>query len=283
MRVILFGATGMVGQAVLLECLEDPGVSRVLSIGRRATTRLHEKLVEIVHDDFTDYSGIAERLAGYSACFFCLGVSSVGMNEATYRRITYDFPLAAGEALGRQNPQLVFCYVSGEGTDSTERSRTMWARVKGQTENALQALPFAGAYMFRPGYIHPLKGVTPQATWMRVVYWVLRPFYPVLEALAPRHVTTTTNMGRAMIRVTREVGSRPGTVARRTPLGCVRGFPLRARIGSSVAPFPGPASSNGACGFPALRLPAGFPSRAMGPIEWHPLSAGGPHDGLGTR
>ena len=178
-------------------------MSHVLSIGRRATTRQHEKLAEIVHDDFTDYSGIAERLAGHDACFFCLGVSSVGMSEAAYRRITHDVTLAAGEALVRHNSRLVFCYVSGEGTDSTERSRTMWARVKGQTENALQTLPFAGAYMFRPGYIHPFKGVTPQVNWMRVMYWVLRPFYPALQALAPRHVTTTTNIGRAMIRVAR--------------------------------------------------------------------------------
>ena len=201
MKVILFGATGMVGRGVLLECLEDSGVSHILAIGRRATEVQHVKLTEILHDDFSDYSGIGDDLAGFDACFFCLGVSSLGMSETRYRHITYDFTLAAARALSAINPALVFCYVSGEGADSSETGRVMWARVKGKTENDLMKLPLAGAYMFRLGYVHPVKGVTSQVSWVRFLYWVVRPLYPLLRTLFPRHVTTSENVGRAMIRV----------------------------------------------------------------------------------
>ena len=201
MKVILFGATGMVGQGVLLECLEDSDVSHVLALGRRSTGVQHGKLKEILHNDFTDYSGVGDDLAGFDACFFCLGVSSVGMSESRYRRITYDFTLAAARALATINPGLVFCYVSGEGADSSETGRVMWARVRGKTENDLLKLPLAGAYSFRIGYVHPVKGVTAQVPWVRFMYWLLGPLYPVLRRVLPRHVTTSETVGRAMIRV----------------------------------------------------------------------------------
>jgi len=156
MRVILFGASGMVGQGVLRECLLDPDVERVLSIGRTRTGRRHTKLQELEHKNFLDFSPIERHLTGYDACFFCLGVTSAGMTEEAYRRITYDFTLAAARVLIQTSPQMAFVYVSGTGTDSTERGRVMWARVKGATENALQTIGFRAAYSFMPGYIQPL-------------------------------------------------------------------------------------------------------------------------------
>ena len=201
MRVVLFGATGMIGCGVLLECLADADVTHVLSIGRRTTDVQHAKLKQIVHDDFTDYSGIGEQLAGFDACFFCLGVSSVGMSERRYRHVTYDFTLAAAQALLARSQDLVFCYCSAAGADIGEQGRSMWARVRGKTENDLLKLPFAGAYMFRPAYVHAVKGVTTQVPWHRVAYFFARPLYPILRTLLPRHVTTGENFGRAMIRV----------------------------------------------------------------------------------
>jgi len=152
MKIMLFGATGMVGQGVLRECLVDCDVTRVLCVGRKPTGQQHPKLSELVVPDMTDYSAVEDKLSGFDACFFCLGVSSVGMTETDYRRITYDLTLAAAQPLARLNPQMTFIYVSGAGTDSTERGSTMWARVKGATENALMRLPFRAAYMFRPGF-----------------------------------------------------------------------------------------------------------------------------------
>lgn len=203
MRIVLFGATGMIGRGVLLECLADPDVSHVLSIGRRAIDVQHAKLEQIVHDEFTDYSAIGEHLTGFDACFFCLGVSSLGMSEGRYRHITYDFTLAAAHALLAGSPGLVFCYVSGAGADSSEQGRSMWARVRGKTENDLLKLPFAGAYIFRPAYVHAVKGAVPQPPWLRVLYFFMRPLYPILRALFPRQVTTGENFGRAMIGVAR--------------------------------------------------------------------------------
>jgi uncharacterized protein YbjT (DUF2867 family) len=200
-NVVLFGATGMVGQGVLRECLLDPRIDHVLAIGRNQTGQKDPKLQELPHDDFLDFSAIENQLTGYDACFFCLGVSSAGMNEQAYRRVTYDFTLAAARALARQSPQLTFIYVSGTATDSTERGRVMWARVKGATENALQTLGFRGAYSFRPGYIQPLHGVTSRTSWVRAIYIVAAPLYPMLNAIAPRYVTTTERIGRAMINV----------------------------------------------------------------------------------
>ncbi|MFY9823657.1 MAG: NAD(P)H-binding protein [Thermoanaerobaculia bacterium] len=204
MKVVIFGATGMVGEGVLRECLEDPRVESVLVVGRNRVRLTDPKIQEILHADFLDFKPIQSQLAGYDACFFCLGVSAAGMKEADYRRLTYDVTLAAAAALVEVSLNLTFCYVSGEGTDSTEQGRAMWARVKGKTENALLRLPFKVAYMFRPGYIQPLKGVRSKTWWYQAFYTVLAPAYPLLRRLAPKYVTTTVNVGRAMIRVAAE-------------------------------------------------------------------------------
>lgn len=199
----MFGATGMVGQGVLRECLLDPDVERVLAVGRSPLRQTHEKLRELIHDDFTDYSRIEGELAGHDACFFCLGVSAAGMTEQEYHRVTYDYALAAGETLARVSPDMTFVYVSGAGTDSTERGLFMWARVKGKTENALLRLPFRAAYMARPAFIQPRHGIASKTGLYRAVYAVLGPAYPLLRAVAPKHVTTTEDVGRAMLELAR--------------------------------------------------------------------------------
>src|SRR5579883_3033716 len=179
MRVVLFGATGMVGGGVLRECLLDPGVERVLSIGRRPSGQTHDKLRELVLPDLADYSGVAADLAGQDACFFCLGVSSAGMSEADYRRITHDIAVAAARALVAASPGMTFVFVSGAGADAA--SRTMWARVKGETENEILALPFARKYAFRPAFVRPMHGITSRTTSYRVLYAALRPLFPVVS------------------------------------------------------------------------------------------------------
>jgi uncharacterized protein YbjT (DUF2867 family) len=199
-KIILFGATGMVGQGVLRECLLDAKIEGVLAIGRTATGRAREKLREIVREDMFTYADIEDPLRGYDGCFFCLGVTSAGMTEANYRHLTYDLALAAGEALARINPGMTFIYVSGTGTDSTERGRSMWARVKGATENALLRLPLA-AYMFRPGVIQPMHGERSKTRLYRVMYVMTGWVIPVLIRVFPKYVTTTERMGRAMIEV----------------------------------------------------------------------------------
>ena len=204
MRVVLFGATGMVGQGVLRECLLDPDVESVLSVGRTATGQPHVKLRELEHRDFLDFSPIENELAGFDACFFCLGVSSAGMEEDAYRRITYDFTMAAARTLARLNPNLTFVYVSGMGTDSSERGRTMWAKVKGKTENELLGLPFKAAYMFRPGLIVPLDGIKSKTRLYRAFYAAMAPLLPLLNAAFPKYVTTPEQVGRAMIKVARQ-------------------------------------------------------------------------------
>ena len=197
----------MVGQGVLQECLRSGEVEDVLSIGRRPSRQPHPKLREMVHQDFTDFSAVEGELSGFDACFFCLGVSSVGMKEAEYRRVTYEFALSAARTLARLNPLMTFIYVSGAGTDSSGAGSTMWARVKGQTENAIFEL-FSKAYAFRPAYIQPLTGIVPRMVWLRAVYAVVAPLYPVWKALFPKYVTTTAQVGRAMIHVAREGGPR---------------------------------------------------------------------------
>ena len=194
----------MVGQGVLRECLLDPGVTSVLTLGRGATGQQHPKLREIVHANLLDYSGLEPQLTGLDACYFCLGVTSAGKSEDEYRRITYDLTLAAATVFARLNPNMVFIYVSGMGTDSSEQGRVMWARVKGQTENALFRLPFRAAYAFRPAGIVPLHGIVSKTFVYRVSYSVLKPFLRFLEAKFPKYVTTTEKVGRAMLRVTRE-------------------------------------------------------------------------------
>lgn len=203
MKVILFGATGMVGQGVLRECLLAPEVERVLTVGRSATGQQHEKLRELVHKDLSDFSTVEESLSGYDACFFCLGVSSAGLSEQDYRRVTYDFAMAAARTLVKLNPGMTFVFVSGAGTDSTGQGRTMWARVKGETENALLQLPFKAAYMFRPAFIQPLHGVKSRTRLYRALYAVMGPLYPVWKALLPKYVTTSEQVGRAMLHAAR--------------------------------------------------------------------------------
>jgi uncharacterized protein YbjT (DUF2867 family) len=208
-KVILFGATGMVGQGVLRECLPDPGVESVLAVGRSPTGQSNAKLREIIHDDFMDYSAIESELTGYDACFFCLGVSSVGMDEARYRHLTYDITLAAATALSRLNPGMVFTYVSGRSTDSTEQGPIMWARVKGKTENDLLKLPFKAAYMFRPAGIQPLHGIKSKVGWIQAIYVVTAPLLSLLARTSPKFMTTTEQLGRAMIKVARDGYPKP--------------------------------------------------------------------------
>jgi uncharacterized protein YbjT (DUF2867 family) len=200
-NVILLGATGMVGQGVLRECLLDPEVETVLAIGRNATVEQHEKLYQIVHNDLSVLSAIEGKLSGYDACFFCLGVSAVGMNEEAYTRVTYDLTISVAETLAKLNPAMTFIYVSGASTDSTERSLMMWARVKGKTEKALLQVPFKAVYMFRPGYIQPLHGIRTKTKWYGAVYAMLAPLYPVWKWLFPKYVTTTECVGRAMLNI----------------------------------------------------------------------------------
>jgi uncharacterized protein YbjT (DUF2867 family) len=209
MKVILFGATGMVGQGVLRECLIDPGVESVLAVGRSPTGQRHAKLREIVHDDFFDFSGVESQLVGYDACFFCLGVSSVGMDEERYRHLTYDLTMAAATTLAKLNPGMVFVYVTGRGTDSTEQGRLMWARVKGKTENDLLKLPFKAAYMFRPAGIQPLHGVRSKTPWVQAIYAVTAPLLSLLNRTSPQYMTTTEQVGRAMIKVARDGYPKP--------------------------------------------------------------------------
>jgi uncharacterized protein YbjT (DUF2867 family) len=209
MNVLLFGATGMVGQGVLRECLLDSGVASVVSIGRSTTGVSHPKLREIVHADLTNYAPIESQLSGFDACFFCLGISSAGMNEEQYSRITYDITLNAAETLARLNPGMTFVYVSGQGTDSTEHARTMWARVKGCTENALLRLPFKAAFMFRPGAIVPRFGARSKTTSYRVLYALTRPLLPLLLRAFPNQVLTTDEIGQAMLLVARRGAPKP--------------------------------------------------------------------------
>jgi len=193
----------MVGQGVLRECLLDPDVESVLAVVRNASLPQHDKLREIVHPDVYDLAAIEDRLGGSDACFFCLGVSAVGMKEEEYRRLTFDLTVSVARTLAKRNPTMTFIYVSGAGTDSTERGRLMWARVKGRTENALLQMRFKAVYLFRPAYIQPLYGVRTKTAWYGAFYAVVRPFYPVLKMLFPNYVTTTECVGRAMLIVTK--------------------------------------------------------------------------------
>ena len=209
MNVMLFGSTGMVGQGVLRECLLDPGVQRVLAVGRSSTGRRAEKLRELVLRDVADLSDAEAELSGFDACFFCLGVSAVGMSEERYTELTYGITLRVAQTLARLNSGMTFVYVSGAGTDSSDRGRAMWARVKGRTENALLRLPFKAAYMLRPAAIVPMHGVRSKTRWYRALYALMTPFYPALKALLPNGITTTERVGRAMLAVARRGYSKP--------------------------------------------------------------------------
>ena len=209
MNVILFGATGMVGQGVLRECLLDPDVHQILSIVRTPTNQQNPKLRELVHTDFFNYSDIEPQLTGFDTCIFTLGVSSAGMDEAKYTHLTHDLTLAAATTLARLNPQMTFLYVSGAGTDSTERGRTMWARVKGRTENDLLKLPFRAAYMFRPGVIQPLHGIRSKTRLYQAFYNILNPILPLLKSVFPQAVTNTEQLGQAMLKVAKNGYPKP--------------------------------------------------------------------------
>jgi uncharacterized protein YbjT (DUF2867 family) len=206
MRVVLFGATGMIGQGALRECLLDPEVTEVLSVARRTTGKSDAKLREIVHADFSEFATIAHELTGYDACLFCLGVSSVGMSEAEYTRVTYDVAVVAAKTLLERNPGFTFVFVSGAGTDSSESGGTMWARVKGKTENALLSMPFKAVYVVRPAAVQPQHGIRSRATNTRVGYALFGWLLPVAKALFPKYVTTTDRLARAMLYLAKHGG-----------------------------------------------------------------------------
>ena len=202
MKVLVVGASGMVGQGVLRECLAAADVSAVLSLVRAPTPTRHAKLRELVCADFTDLKPVETELTGLSACFYCAGVSSFRMTESAYAQVTYDLTLSVARTRVRLNPGLTVVYVSGAGTDSSERGRSMWARVKGRTENALLALP-CRAYMFRPGAIRPVDGIVSKTRMYRLLYALTAPLLPLVERLLPNQVTTTRQVGRAMLAVAR--------------------------------------------------------------------------------
>src|SRR5262252_814526 len=203
MKVLLFGATGMIGQGVLRQALIDSGVEKLLVVGRTPTGRHDPKLRELVVADVSDLSTVEPELAGFDACLFCLGVSSAGMQEPRYTQLTYDLTLAVATTLARLTPGMTFVFVSGAGSDSTERGRLMWARVKGRTENALLRMPFKAAYMFRPGVVQPMHGVRSRTAGYRLLYSVTAPLLPLLRRMFPNQILTTEEMGWAMLNAAR--------------------------------------------------------------------------------
>ncbi len=194
-NALLFGASGMIGKGVLLECLEHPNVSKILAIGRKSCGVEHPKLTEIIHTDFLNYSTIEEKLSGFNACFFCLGVSSSGMTEQDYHLITHDYVVKAAEVLSVKNKDMTFCFVTGAGTDEKGKSRMMWARVKGKAENSLKLFPFKNLCLFRPAFVLPQKGTKSSYTF----YKIIAPFYPLLRFVLPNYISNTAEVGQAMI------------------------------------------------------------------------------------
>ena len=199
LKVVITGATGMVGKGVLLECFDSDNIDSVLVINRRSIDMKHEKLKEIILQDFYDLSPIEDQLTGYDACFFCLGISAYKMSEENYTKITYDMTLHFATTLLNLNPEMTFCYVSGQGTDSTEKSRMMWANVKGKTENAILNMPFRKAYMFRPGFIQPMRGIKSSTKMYNTMYAIMKPFVPLLKLFFSKSMTDTDRVGKAMI------------------------------------------------------------------------------------
>jgi len=195
LKAILTGATGMVGEGVLHECLQHDNVEQVLVIGRRPCAITHPKLKEIVHPDLYNLTAIEDQLKGYNACFFCLGTTSLGKKEPEFYKITYELTMNFAGTLSKQNPDMTFCYISGAGTDSTEKGKLMWARVKGKTENDLMKLPFKKAYNFRPGVIQPTKGLKNILSFYKWLGWLL----PIIRFIAPKYITTLKELGLAMI------------------------------------------------------------------------------------
>ncbi|MEN9354676.1 MAG: hypothetical protein RL318_2001 [Fibrobacterota bacterium] len=204
MNILIFGATGMVGHGVLLECFKASDVERVVSVGRSASALAHPKFGELLLPDLFHVRSIEEQLSGFDACFFCLGVSAAGLSEAVYSRLTFDLTITVAEVLARRNPGMVLVYVSGEGTDSSEKGRVMWARVKGRTENALLGIPFRSVHLFRPGIIQPLDGIRSKTRLYQAFYSLARPFLPWLVRHFPDRILTTRIMGRAMLECARQ-------------------------------------------------------------------------------
>jgi uncharacterized protein YbjT (DUF2867 family) len=204
-KVLIFGATGMVGQGVLRECLAAPDVTLVQAVGRTPTGQQHPKLRDVVHAEMAHYENIEEELAGFDACFFCLGISSAKMRERDYAHVTHDLTLAAAQTLARLEPRMVFIYLSGAGADQTGTSKTMWERVRGGTEKALLALPFKAVYIFRPGMIQPLDGIKSKTPSYRIFYSLMKPLLPGLRKLFPKEIVSTAQMGRAMLNVVRQL------------------------------------------------------------------------------
>lgn len=202
MKVIVTGATGMVGKGVLLECLDHPDIAEVLSISRKTTGINHPKFKELIHRDFSEFASVAEQLKGYDACYACMGVSAAGMKEEQYKKLTYDFTLSLAEELVQIDKDMTFTYVSGAGTDSTEKGRTKWARVKGKTENDLLNLGFKQAFMFRPGAIIPLRGIQPSSKIYRVLINNLKWLIKLMKRISPDSVVDTTQIGLAMVNIT---------------------------------------------------------------------------------
>jgi len=196
-KLILTGATGMVGEGVLHECLQHPNIAQVVVINRKTCGMQHPKLKEILHSDFFDLSPIKNELSGYDACLFCLGVSSVGMKEPEYYKLTYTLTLHVATVLSEVNKNFIFCYISGASTDSTEKGRLMWARVKGKTENDLQKLPFKKVFNFRPGILEPTKGLKNTLSFYKYLGWSA----PIIRFLAPNQISTLKQLGQAMIHV----------------------------------------------------------------------------------
>ena len=199
MRVLLFGSTGMVGQGILRECLLDSDIAQVVSVVRAPSNRRDPKLREIVHSDLFDLGPVAGELTDFDAAFWSIGVTSVGMSESEYTRLTYDMTLSVAQFLAPRNPRMTFVYISGQGADSTEHGRSMWARVRGKTENALLRLPFKAVYVLRPGFIQPLHGITSRTRLYRVLYPVFLPLLPIFKSLAPKYFTTTEQLGRLVV------------------------------------------------------------------------------------
>lgn len=199
MRVIIFGATGMVGRGALLECLDDPRVTAILVVGRSPCGAHHAKLEEVLHDNFLNFSALQSKFAAFDTCFYCIGVSAVGISDAKYIHLTYELTMVAARALLAANALMTFCFISAQGADTTGESRLMWARTKGRTEVDVSSLPFNGAFVFRPGFIRPMRGVRSRTRAYQLIYALTGPAIPLLQWAFPRHVTSTVNIGKALI------------------------------------------------------------------------------------
>jgi len=218
MRVVIFGATGMVGQGALRESLRDPQVERVVSVVRAASGKHHEKLREIVHKDFLDFTATENELTGVDACLYCLGVTSSGLDEQAYSRVTYEFTVASAKTLLRLNPGMTFVFVSGTGADSSERGKVMWARVKGKAENAVLGMPFHAVFVFRPAMIEPLDGIESKTSSYRMLYKLMAPFLSAARHFWPQYISTTQELGRALL-----AAAKHGTEKRVVEAGQIRG------------------------------------------------------------